>query len=65
MWLIFMVEVSESIFFDEMKKLQQLKVQIEEKIYQVLGIKANVKLVEKDSLSEVEPKKVVVDRRLK
>ncbi|MCD6256517.1 phenylacetate--CoA ligase [Candidatus Aerophobetes bacterium] len=60
-----MVEVSESIFFDEMKKLQQLKVQIEEKIYQVLGIKVNVKLVEKDSLSEVEPKKVVVDRRLK
>lgn len=60
-----MVEVSESIFFDEMKKLQQLKVQVEESIHQALGIQPKVKLVEKSSLSRIEPEKVVIDRRLK
>jgi len=60
-----MVEVSEDIFFDEMKRLQQLKNQIEERIYQKLGIKVRVKLVEKESLSQLKPEKIVIDRRPK
>lgn len=42
-----MVEVSESIFFDEMKKFHELKENIEEAIHQTLGINVRVKLVEK------------------
>ena len=45
------VEVSGKIFFDEMKKLVQIKTQIESEIYRLLGIKAKVKLVEPNSLS--------------
>jgi len=46
-----LVEVSGKIFFDEMKKLMQIKTQIESDIYRLLGIKARVKLVEPNSLS--------------
>ncbi|MBC7189596.1 phenylacetate--CoA ligase [Candidatus Aerophobetes bacterium] len=46
-----MVEVSENIFFDEMKKFNRLKEEIEENIYRTLGIKTHVKLVEKRSFS--------------
>jgi len=60
-----MVEVSEDIFFDEMKKLHQLKKQIEECIYQTLGIQVRVKLVEKRSLSGAESGKIVIDKRPK
>jgi len=58
-----MVEVSEGIFVDEMKRLQQLKAKIEERIYQVLGIQAKVKLVERNSISRVKSKKIVIDNR--
>jgi len=44
------VEVSEKIFFDEMKKLVNIKTNIESEIYRQLGIKAQVKLVEPTSL---------------
>lgn len=58
-----MVEVSESIFFDEMKKFHELKENIEEAIHQTLGINVRVKLVEKRSLSTAE--KPVIDKRFK
>ncbi len=60
-----MVEVSEDIFFDEMKKLQGLKAKIEEVIFEKLGIRTKVKLVEKKSLSQKGPQKIVTDKRLK
>ncbi|MCD6232490.1 phenylacetate--CoA ligase [Candidatus Aerophobetes bacterium] len=46
-----LVEVSEKIFFDEMKKLVEIKTRIESEIYHLLSIKAKVKLVEPDLLS--------------
>ncbi len=60
-----MVEVSENIFFDEMKKLQLLKAKIEEKIHQELGIKVRVRLAEKESLSQLDSEKIVIDHRPK
>lgn len=58
-----MVEVSENIFFDEMRKFHQLKKQIEERIYQVLGMQVRVKLIERSSLSGEKIKKIVIDKR--
>lgn len=43
-----LVEISEEIFFDEMKKLQELKSRGEREVYQDLGISVEVKLVEPD-----------------
>lgn len=60
-----MVEVSESIFFDEMRRFHELKKRIEEQIYQILGINVRVKLVEKRSLFQEKSGKIVVDKRLK
>jgi len=60
-----MVEVSENIFFDEMRRFHELKKQIEERIHQALGIQARVKLVEKRSLSRDGLQKIVVDKREK
>lgn len=60
-----MVEVSENIFFDEMRRLYDLKKQIEERIRQALGIQVQVKLVEKRSLFSDANHKEVVDRREK
>lgn len=60
-----MVEVSESIFFDEMRRFHELKKQIEGRIHQLLGIQARVKLVERRSLSGDESRKTVVDQREK
>ena len=60
-----MIEVSENIFFDEMRKFHQLKKQIEERIYQVLGIQVRVKLIERSSLSAEKMEKIVIDKRLK
>jgi len=58
------VEVSESIFFDEMKKQSELKETIKKRLASELGISVDVKLVEKKTLERFEGKaKRVVDNR--
>jgi len=58
------VEVSESIFFDEMKKQSELKETIKKRLAGELGISVEVKLVEKKVLERFEGKaKRVVDNR--
>lgn len=58
------IEVTENIFFDEMKKQKAFVEQIERKIYSVLGVGASVKLVEPTSLPRHEGKAVrVIDNR--
>lgn len=46
------VEVSERIFFDEFKKLQELKLKVEGEIYHRLGVRASARLVEPHTLDE-------------
>jgi len=58
-----LVEVLEEIFFDEMKKLQDLKSRLEREIYQDLGISVEVKLVEPDSFTRETEGKKVIDKR--
>ena len=59
-----MVEVSESIFFDEMKKQNELIETIKKRLSSELNISVNVKLVEKKSLERTEGKaKRVIDNR--
>jgi len=58
-----LVQVSEEIFFDEMKKFQDLKSRAERKIYRDLGISAEVKLVEPDSFARETEGKRVIDKR--
>jgi len=58
-----LVEVSEDIFFDEMKKLQDLKSRMEREVYQDSGISARVKLVEPDSFARETEGKRVIDKR--
>jgi phenylacetate-CoA ligase len=59
-----MVEVSESIFFDEMKKQHELMETIKKRLSSELNISVNVKLVEKKSLERTEGKaKRVIDKR--
>ncbi len=59
-----LVEVSESIFFDEMKKQSELVGLIRRRLSSELGIAVDVKLVEKKTLDRFEGKaKRVVDRR--
>ncbi len=59
-----LVEVSESIFFDEMKKQSELKETIKKQLASELGISVDVKLVEKKTLERFEGKaKRVVDNR--
>ena len=59
-----LVEVSESIFFDEMKKQSELVHLIRRRLSSELGISVDVKLVEKRTLDRFEGKaKRVVDRR--
>ena len=59
-----MVEVSEAIFFDEMKKQNELIETIKKHLSSELNISVNVKLVEKKSLERTEGKaKRVIDRR--
>lgn len=60
-----MVEVSEGILFDEIRKLEQLRTEIENSIFEKLGIRVKVKLVEKKSLSEKGPQRLVTDNRPK
>ena len=58
------VEVSESIFFDEMKKQSELKETIKKRLAAELGISVDVKLVEKKKLERFEGKaKRVIDNR--
>jgi phenylacetate-CoA ligase len=59
-----MVEVSESIFFDEMKKQHELVETIKKRLSSELNISVNVKLVEKKTLERTEGKaKRVIDNR--
>jgi phenylacetate-CoA ligase len=59
-----MVEVSEKIFFDEMKKQKELIDTIKKRLASELGISVDVKLVEKKTLERFEGKaKRVIDNR--
>jgi phenylacetate-CoA ligase len=59
-----LVEVSESIFFDEMKMQSELKETIKKRLASELGISVDVKLVEKKTLERFEGKaKRVIDNR--
>lgn len=59
-----MVEVSEAIFFDQMKKQSSLKETIQKRFASELGIAVDVKLVEKKTLERFEGKaKRVIDNR--
>ena len=58
------IEVTESIFFDEMKKQRQFLEMVEKKIDNALGVGALVRLVEPGSIPRHEGKAVrVVDKR--
>lgn len=58
------VEVQENIFFDEMKKQNELVEKIKKRLVSELGISVNVKLVESKSLERTEGKaKRVIDNR--
>ncbi len=62
--LTVLVEVSEQIFFDEMKKQHELIELIKRRLASELGISVEVKLVEKKTLERFEGKaKRVIDRR--
>ncbi|MCD6388471.1 MAG: phenylacetate--CoA ligase [Desulfobulbaceae bacterium] len=59
-----MVEVVESIFFDQMKKQRQLVDLIKSRLASELGISVDVKLVEEKSLERFEGKAIrVIDKR--
>jgi len=58
-----LVEISEEIFFDEMKKLQELKSRGEREVYQDLGISVEVKLVEPDFFAREAKGKRLIDKR--
>lgn len=58
------VEVSEGLFSDEVRKLEELGARIKREILSTLGISARVKLVEPKTIARSEGKaKRVVDRR--
>ncbi len=62
--LIVRIEVTENIFFDEMKKQKSFVEQVERRLHSVLGVSASVKLVEPSSLPRHEGKAVrVIDNR--
>jgi len=58
-----LVEISEEIFFDEMKKLQELKSRGEREVYQDLGISVEVKLVEPDFFAREAMGRRLIDKR--
>lgn len=59
-----LVEVSEEIFFDEMKKQHELISIIKQRLFSELGINVDVKLVEKKTLERFEGKaKRIIDKR--
>ena len=58
------VEVVDSIFFDEMKKLVELENKIVDRLYTFLGLKVKVKLVEPKTIERSQGKaKRIIDRR--
>ncbi len=58
------IEVTEHIFFDEMKKQRAFLEAVEKKIHSVLGVGATVKLVEPNSIPRHEGKaQRVIDKR--
>jgi len=58
------VEVSETVFSDEMRKMEALQQKVKEEMEGTLGIGARIKLVEPRSIARTEGKaKRVVDRR--
>src|SRR6056297_137786 len=60
------IEVSERIFFDEMKQQRQFVVEAERRLATVLGVSARVKLVEPSSIQRHEGKASrVIDKRKK
>ncbi|MEI8355253.1 MAG: phenylacetate--CoA ligase [Deltaproteobacteria bacterium] len=60
------IEVTEKIFFDEMKKQRAFLEMVEKRIHTLLGISASVKLVEPNSIPRHEGKAVrVIDKRIK
>ncbi len=58
-----LVEISQEIFFDEMKKLQELKSRGEREVHQDLGISVEVKLVEPDFFAREAKGKRLIDKR--
>ena len=60
------VELTEETFSDEMKELERFKKRIEDKLYNVLQVRADVELVSPGTLPRTEGKaKHVIDRREK
>jgi len=58
------IEVTENIFFDEMKKQKAFVENVEKRLHSVLGVSAMVKLVEPSTLPRHEGKAVrVIDNR--
>ena len=58
------VEVSERLFSDEVRKLEEIEAKIRREILSTLGISARVKLVEPKTIARSEGKaKRVIDRR--
>ncbi|WP_213974376.1 phenylacetate--CoA ligase family protein [Tepidanaerobacter acetatoxydans] len=59
-----LVEVSEKLFADEVRKLEEVRRKITSSIYTTLGINVNVKLVEPHTIERTEGKsKRVIDKR--
>ncbi len=59
------VEMSQNMFFDEVKKIEDLEKKIKREIDSTLGINANVKLVEPKTIERSEGKaKRVIDKRI-
>ncbi len=59
-----LVEVSETIFFDQMRRQKEIVEKIQKRLAQELGVSFDVKLVEKKTLERFEGKaKRVVDKR--
>ena len=58
------VEVSDRLFFDEMKRIVELETQIVDRLYAILGIKVKLKLVEPRTIERSTGKaKRVIDKR--
>lgn len=60
-----LVEVSERIFFDEMKKQRKLLENIKQRLSSVLGVNVDVKLVEPQSIErDLKKYKRIIDKRI-
>lgn len=59
-----LIELSDNMFSDEVRRLEDIREAMEQKIYNVLGLNARVRLVEQNSLPRSEGKAVrVIDKR--